>query len=174
MRVLGLDLSIAATGIAGAAGTLGTVINIGAAGDERLTRIRDTVRGHLDFDDRPHLVVIEDVVVRSGASSVLGMLHGVVRADLLDRNIPYVTVPPATLKVYATGRGNATKPDMRMSLYQRAGIDERDDNRVDAWWLRALGHDLAGHPLLDLPKTHRRALDKLALSAAAVTEGNQP
>lgn len=164
MRVLGLDLSITATGVA--TPVLAT-ITPRTSGDRRLVTIRDSIRGLLDSGQPPELVVIEDVVVRSGAASVLGMLHGVVRVDLLDRGIPYVTVPPATLKVYATGKGNATKPDMRMELFRRAGLDERDDNRVDAWWLRALGLDLAGDPPLELPKTHRRALAKLTLPTAA-------
>ena len=56
----------------------------------------------------------------------------------------------------------ATKPDMRMALYQRAGLDERDDNRVDAWWLRQVGLHLLGDPdALNLPKTHLAALDKI-------------
>lgn len=171
-RVLALDLSITGTGVASVAGTLGTIV-VGAhgkqppaIGDARLTRIRDTIRGHLDFDDRPHLVVIEDVVVRSASAAVLGMLHGVVRADLLDRGIPYLLVPPATLKVYGAGRGNATKADMRVSLLQRTGLDRRDDNEVDAAWLRLLALDLLGEPALQLPKTHRRALDKLTPPAA--------
>ena len=73
-----------------------------------------------------------------------------------------VEVTPSTLKKFATGRGNATKPDMRMALFQRAGIDERDDNRVDAWWLRQIGLHLKGHPdAISLPATHTAALAKV-------------
>jgi hypothetical protein len=86
---------------------------------------------------------------------------------LLEVGTPYIVVTPATVKTFATGKGNATKPDMRMSLYQRTGLDIRDDNQVDAWWLRALGCHLLGTPLLDLPKTHLRALDKVDYSRPA-------
>jgi len=66
------------------------------------------------------------------------------------------------LKRYATGKGNATKADMRMALFQRAGLDVRDDNAVDAWWLRAMALDHYGHPLVAMPQTHRQALEKVA------------
>ena len=71
-------------------------------------------------------------------------------------------VTPSTLKKFATGRGNATKPDMRMALYQRAGVDCRDDNQVDAWWLRQLGlHIIEDPDRIPLPLTHTTALAKV-------------
>lgn len=168
--VLGLDLSISSTGVADVHGDRDTITTPGVAGDQRLCAIRDRIRDELTGASPPRgrwpdLVVIEDVVVRSASASVLGMLHGVVRADLIDRAIPYLLVAPATLKVYATSRGNAPKPDLRVELLKRTGVDERDDNAVDATWLRLLGLDLLGAPELDLPKDHRRALSKLALPA---------
>ena len=87
------------------------------------------------------------------------MAQGVVRYILVHTGTRYVTVTAATLKKFATGRGNATKPDMRMALYQRAGIDLRDDNQVDAWWLRQLGLHLLEDPeRMELPQTHLAAL----------------
>ena len=107
------------------------------------------------------LVVIEDFVTRSPAASLLGMVHGAVRLHLWGRGAEFVMVPPASLKRYATGKGNATKADMRMALFQRAGLDVRDDNAADAWWLRAMGLDALGAPVVALPQTHRQALDKV-------------
>jgi Holliday junction resolvasome RuvABC endonuclease subunit len=161
-RVLALDLSISATGIATPAGSLLTVRPSGT-GDRRLVAIRDQVRQFTVT--RPDIAVLEDLPtgVRNAAAGALGMLHGVIRSDLLDRGVPYLTVPPATLKVYATGRGNAPKPDLRMDLYKRTRLDVADDNQVDAAWLRLLALDLAGHPALTLPQTHRRALAKLTM-----------
>ena len=97
------------------------------------------------------------------SAGLTAMAHGVVRLALHQSGAHVLTVPPATLKKYATGRGAATKADMRMALYQRAGLDLRDDNQVDAWWLRALGHQMLGAPVVVLPKAHVAALDKLAL-----------
>lgn len=166
-RVLALDLSLTATGVATPLGALQT-IRPHETGDRRLVDIRGQIRGQiLEALLFPvvDLVVLEDFVVRSSAASVLGMLHGVIRAELLDQGIPYLTVPPATLKVYATGGGRAQKPDMRMALYRRTGLDVPDDNQVDAAWLRLLALDLAGTPEIELPQTHRRALQKLTLPA---------
>ena len=169
-RILALDLSLTATGIAWPDGTLHTY-KPPNRGDYRLVNIGGMVQLAV-FDTNPDLVVFEDLPtgLRNAAAGSLGMLHGAVRFILLEDDegpIPYLTVPPATLKTYATGRGNAPKPDMRMDLYKRTGQDIADDNQVDAAWLRYLALDLHGHPQLTLPATHRRALNKLTLPAAA-------
>jgi Holliday junction resolvasome RuvABC endonuclease subunit len=142
-------------------GSLDTIIPR-EAGDRRLVEIRGRILDALLWPGAD-LVVIEDFVVRSSAASVLGMLHGVIRAELIDQELPYLTVSPKSLKVYAAGNGTASKSDMRMALYKRTGSDVPDDNQADAAWLRLLALDLAGHPEVDLPQTHRRALDKLEL-----------
>lgn len=159
--VLALDLSLAATGIAGPDGRLWTC-KPASKGDHRLLEIVNKVNGTA-IAISPSFVVIEDLPtgLRNAAAGSLGMLHGAVRYALLLSGYSYLTVPPATLKTYATGRGNAQKPDLRMELYKRTGADVADDNQVDAAWLRLLGLDLAGQPELALPQTHRRALDKL-------------
>jgi Holliday junction resolvasome RuvABC endonuclease subunit len=166
-RVLALDLSLTATGICTPEGALATLKPY-TKGDERLLEIPGAIM--TDHAPRaPDLVVMEDVPfgMRNAAAGALGMLHGAVRHQLLAADWPYLTVPPATLKTYATGRGNAPKPDLRMELYKRAGIDVADDNQVDAAWLRYLVLDLLGWPVLELPKTHRRALDKLTPPAGS-------
>lgn len=163
-RVLALDLSLTATGIAVPDGTLDT-LRPGITGDERLNVLRDDIAQLLD-DHKPDLVTIEGPVTRSQAATAIGMLQGAIRVLLRDHIFPYVVVPPATLKTYATGRGNAPKPDLRMALYKRTGLDVADDNQVDAAWLRYLGLDLAGHSELTLPASHRRALAKLTLPEA--------
>ncbi len=167
-RVLGLDLSLTATGVAYTDGSLDTVRPI-TKGDTRLLEIVGRAVDTPVEECEPELVVIEDLPhgLRNAAAGSLGMVHGAVRCALIERQVPYLTVPPATLKTYACGKGNATKPDMRVALLQRTGDDVRDDNQVDAWWLRALALDLAGQPVLELPQTHRRALDKLTFPEGA-------
>lgn len=168
-RVLALDLSMTATGIARPDGYLSTY-SPGAAnlGDQRLTLIRNKVR-HLVIDTEPALVAIEGPVTRSQAATTIGMVHGAVRVELMDTGDRYLLVPPAVLKKYATGKGNAPKPDMRMALYKRTGADVADDNQVDAAWLRLIALDLLGHPEVDMPAAQRDVLGKLASpwSAAA-------
>lgn len=160
LRVLGLDLSLTATGVAMPDGTLATIRTRTKEGDRRLTEIAYAIGRTLHAVD---LAIVEDLPTHAHGAGITGMVHGAVRSELIRFNVPYLLVPAATLKVFATGRGNSKKPELRMELFKRHGLDVADDNQVDAWWLRALGHDLTGQPLLDLPKTHRRALDKLAL-----------
>ena len=69
-----------------------------------------------------------------------------IRLALIESEVPYVTIAPATLKKYATGKGNATKADMRMAWFQRTGEDVRDDDAVDALWLRQIGPALRRCP----------------------------
>jgi Holliday junction resolvasome RuvABC endonuclease subunit len=168
-NVVGIDPSLTATGLAYADGTTATVtFTTATTGDQRLAHIAMHIH-ETGFDPRSgrrvHLAVIEDLPTHAHGAGITGMVQGVVRFQLIRDGIPYITVPAATLKKYATGKGNATKPDMRMELYKRTGIDLKDDNQVDAWWLRALGLELLGEPAVALPKTHTDALGKLVLPA---------
>lgn len=166
-RVIGLDLSLTATGIAPWIDGMPTftVRTATADGDQRLRRIavdaRTEAYDHLKSEPI-ELAVIEDLPTHANSAGITGMVHGAVRCVLMDLYVPYALVPPASLKKYATGRGNATKADMRVALLQRTGMDLRDDNQVDAWWLRAMGLDHLGCPVVEVPKAHRDALAKVA------------
>ena len=159
--VLGIDLSLVATGIADHTGTA-RIRGGDRAGTDRLDWIRDRI---LDQISGVELAVIEGPsygnMSGAGHHEAAGLWWHIACA-LADRRVPYAVIPPSTLKKYATGSGKATKPDMRMALFQRAGIDERDDNKVDAWWLRAAGLEALGCPLVELPAAQRAALDKVA------------
>lgn len=163
--IAGVDPSLTATGIAWPDGHTTTVRSKrGRTGDARLLDLADSIGSLTNAVGRGRgLVVIEDLPTHAHGAGLTGMAQGVIRETLLRYSTPYVTVPAATLKKYACGKGNATKPDMRMAMYQRAGIDCRDDNQVDAWWLRQLGLYAACHPdAIPLPKAHREAALKVS------------
>lgn len=155
--VVGLDLSMSATGLATALGSTATLRPL-RKGDHRLVELVDNV---LVFVAEAELVVIEDLVTRTPAASVIGMVHGAVRTMLLRSFIPYVLLTPATLKKFATGRGNAGKPEMAVALFKRAGLELGDDNQVDAAWLRFAGLAMLGHPVFPLPAAQLAALPAL-------------
>lgn len=169
MNVVGIDPSLTATGLAYADGSTATVtFSKATTGDQRLASIATQINNpEFQYADgrRVDLAILEDLPTHAHGAGITGMVQGVVRVQLMRDGIPYITVPAATLKKFATGKGNATKPDMRMELYKRTGIDLKDDNQVDAWWLRALGLELLGDPVVALPKTHTDALGKLTLPA---------
>ncbi len=169
--VVGLDLSITATGVALADGSLLTVGPPAKLGDRRLTAIVDRLEHAPAMVYAADLVVIEGPVVRSSAAVVIGMVHGAVRSMLLGYGTPYAIVPPATLKKYATGKGNTDKTAMALALYKRTGLELADDNQVDAWWLRAAGLHHLGCPIVDVPQAQADALAKVEWPTLDVIDG---
>lgn len=166
LRVLGLDLSITAPGIALPDGTTRTVKTNSKAGDRRLQHIVDEVglalgEGPDGVGDGVDLVVIEDLPTHAKSAGITGMVHGAVRLRLIDFGTPYVLVTPATLKAYATGRGNADKTAMAVAALKRTGREFADDNQCDAAWLRWAGLDALGHPEFPMPAAQRERLAKV-------------
>jgi hypothetical protein len=157
LRVLGLDLSITATGFALPDGQTGTFKGPWK-GDWRLVAIKHAVAGHADAVD---LAVIEDLPTHAKSAGITGMVHGAVRAVLMELGVPYVLITPATLKAYATGKGNADKTAMAIAALKRAGREFGDDNQCDAAWLRWAGLDWYGQPEFDIPKAQRDRLAKV-------------
>jgi Holliday junction resolvasome RuvABC endonuclease subunit len=162
MRVIGIDPSLTATGIAYADGSTSTVTyEKTTTGDQRLAVIYELVQDATAVPFRAvsvDLAVVEDLPTHAHGAGKTGMAQGVVRLALISLSVPYILVTAATLKKLATGKGTASKSEMRMQLYKRFGLDIADDNQVDAWWLRAMGCAHYGDPVIDLPKTHLAAL----------------
>jgi Holliday junction resolvasome RuvABC endonuclease subunit len=170
VRVLGLDLSLTATGVALPNGTCRTIKTNPADGDLRLLQISESIRVAVTVTGPVDLAVIEDLPVGARAAGITGMVHGVARAALAAADVPYALVSPATLKAYATGSGNADKTAMALAAFKRHGIEFADDNQCDAWWLRAAGHERLAQPLVSLPAVQIARLAKgkwPALPAAA-------
>ncbi|MGW1732143.1 hypothetical protein [Streptomyces sp. NPDC001999] len=77
-------------------------------GDRRLLQIAEAARmavggEHFGLGPAPDLVVLEDIPQNSFAAKPISMVHGVVRAVLIEAGAPYALVTAATLKAYATG-----------------------------------------------------------------------
>lgn len=162
IKVVGLDLSITCTGYARTDGTTGTVPTKTNDRDQRLIIIREALRPVVED---AHAAVLEDATsgLRGAAMLAVHHLQGVVRALLMDLGVPYAVVPPNTLKKYATGDGGASKTDMAMAAFKRAGIEFEKDkggDQCDAWWLRCAGleHWEPGSVPAVLPAAQRAAL----------------
>lgn len=170
-HVLALDLSLTATGVCWVQPgdtepdpfTIRTSPkdHMGARLACVVSRLLDLVGCHQGLADPGCHVILEDLPTHARAAGKTGMVHGAVRLALWQESVPVLTVPPATLKTWATGKGNAGKPEMLAEAIKRLGFAGHDDNEVDALWLWTLGAHVVGDPVVDLPKTHTRALDKL-------------
>lgn len=157
MRIVGLDLSLTATGIATDTHTIRVApTRLKLAGPARLAWLRDTIAEHVTNAD---LAIIEGYAYGTKHQrEALGELGGVIRVMLWDHQIAHTTIPPATLKQYATGHGNAQKQTMVLAAQRHLGYTGNDHNCADALWLAAAAKDHYRLATPALPATQRALL----------------
>ncbi|WP_141360811.1 crossover junction endodeoxyribonuclease RuvC [Glutamicibacter uratoxydans] len=131
-------------------GSLETIKTKPADKDWRLVEIADTSDNGF-IHQSPDLVVMEDLPRNAMHAGITGMVQGVIREKLQRHCIPYALVVPSTLKKAATGDGRADKKKMLAHYTQATSLVNKDDNQVDAFWLRQVGLALTGqeHHLAD-------------------------
>lgn len=160
-RVLAIDPSLTASGVAHPGGGTCLWTPGDLRGTDRLSYLHTLCSNILEHV-KPDVVVLEGYSYASkNQAHQMGELGAALRLAIWWAKVPCVVIPPAVLKKAATGKGNATKPDMRMALFQRAGVDIRDDNEVDAAWLRHAALVHYGWPEVELPKAQSDVLDKI-------------
>lgn len=141
IRVLGLDLSLGQTGIALPDGELATIRpHRTDTGYARHWTVADAVAGHV-HTSAPDVVLIEGYLLFGKRPNIAGLeIGGIVRAILHRRGVPFVDVPPSTLKVFAVNDGRATKEQMFDAARALCAQDPpRNDDEADAFWLRRMG-----------------------------------
>ncbi|TXS13394.1 hypothetical protein EAO71_35740 [Streptomyces sp. ms191] len=158
--VIGLDLSLTSTGIAGV--DWADAIKPRQKGHMRLSWIRCEIADRIRLAD---LVVVEGPSYKhgheAGAHERAG-LWWLVTHDLWRRDLPYAVCPPAQRAMYATGKGNAGKGEVRDGVRTWFGVECDGAARydmADAVSMAALGAHWLGYPVADLPDTHTRALN---------------
>jgi Holliday junction resolvasome RuvABC endonuclease subunit len=161
-KVAGLDLSITATGVTHtvADAPCWHLVRTRGTKDDRLVVIRNQVRTYVLGAE---LVLIEGYLNHSKSAGITGMVHGAVRSMLIEQGIPYATLPPSSLKKYATGNGGSKtdKRAMALAAYKRAEVEFTDDNTCDAWWLWVAACDYLGSARFVLPALNRESLGKI-------------
>ena len=60
---------------------------------------------------------------RGDAVTKIAENGGVLKHEMLNYGIPFETVPPTTIKKYATRKGNAKKLDMYDAFVERTGVE---------------------------------------------------
>lgn len=78
-------------------------------------------------------------------------IGGLLRDLLTRRDVPWVELPPTSLKAYATGQGRAKKYVMIKSALDLLGVETKDDDACDALWLATFGRHLMGSVTKGLP-----------------------
>lgn len=149
MKILGLDLA-SKTGWAildGAGIVSGTWDCSPRRGDStsmRLIYLRAQLRRIAT--ESPKLVVYEAALAHGGpgsqAAAIAHELAGVLKTWCHDEGIPHHAVHVSTLKKWATGRGNAKKPEMVAAAEAVLGRKVKDDNEADAVHLARYGWDV--------------------------------
>ncbi|MFF9200005.1 hypothetical protein ACF09L_32840 [Streptomyces sp. NPDC014779] len=157
--VIGLDLSLTSTGIAGESWT-----------DRIRTKTRGDMRLHYLVGQVATFIRAADLVVLEGPSYGHGAMAGhedlaglrvLVRQYCHRHQIPYAVIPPSTLKLYATGYGKASKGEVRSAVADRYGVHTEGAARydeADAYVAMAAGMDWLGYQLAPVPERAAKAL----------------
>jgi crossover junction endodeoxyribonuclease RuvC len=176
VKVVGLDLSLASTGVAVADEAGG--IELGQirtkptghgliARRERLRSIRLALRRDLDGAD---LVVLEGLAYasRSPHATERAGLWWLVVDHLIGNQVPVAVVSPTARAKYATGKGNAGKDQVLAAVVRRyPDVDVTGNDQADALILAAMGARSRGCPIepggiTGLPQTHLDAMTRVA------------
>lgn len=163
VEVIGVDWSLAATGVCDAMGVRRTLVPPTKDRVDRLVWFfRQAQTLVADHDLLATVLVFEQPFVagpaRGQSTLDLGRLYGVIDVALRHWQGRVAWVAPSTLKKFATGSGASKKGDLRVEAYKRGGVDIADDNQCDAWWLRLMGLYQYGAQAFDLPASHVQAL----------------
>jgi crossover junction endodeoxyribonuclease RuvC len=173
VKVVGLDLSLTATGVAVidtvCAVHYTTVIQTKEKEYKRLRcivrEIRDTIFDNTNVD----LVVVEGPSYGSTGRAFhqIAGLWWLVTYILTVNEQPFAVVPPTSAKLYLTGSGRASKDDMVREATRRFDWFKGDNNQADALALCAMGLDWFGLPVVRMPEKNRGALTKIDWPAGA-------
>lgn len=164
-KVVGLDLSLTCSGVAGDGWTDTIKPNAKARGHERLAWIIDRIGDFVMFAD---LVVIEGPAYGSQRGGLQRGVHEraglwwLATHKLWSCKTTFAVADPTAVKKYATGKGNADKAAVMLAVARRFPWFEGGEDEADALVLAAMGFDQIGAPLEPMPLTHRAALAAVA------------
>lgn len=164
--VVGIDLSLTETGVScGAHGdpeqaTFRLPFR-DARGPHRLEMILSNLAPHLE---RRHadVAVLEGWGHLQAAALAVIEAHGVVKLHAYQQHTPLVLVPPTSMKLFATGKGNATKAQTVLAADRRHGYPGDNENEAEAWLLRAMGEAHYNREPGELTQYELRALSAIS------------
>lgn len=159
MRVVGVDPSTARIGYA-SDDVVRSLMSTAGAKDpaRRLHELRREFVGILRrFPPLPDLVAVEGYSLGGAVGQLakfrIGEVGGMIRLALFDLDVPFVEIPPKSVKRYATGNGNADK-DRMVAAALELGAPVTNHDEADAWHLRRMAR--AAHGLELVEHDHER------------------
>lgn len=160
---MGIDPSLTSTGVSVGGQTVS--IRPDSTGPERLVEIRDqimyTIRHH-----QINCVAIEhySYASRNSQAHSIGELGGVLRVALFEAKVATIEIPPTCRAKFATGKGNAGKPEVVSAISAKTGIvwgGGDGSDRCDAWVLEEMLRYKLGFPSHNWSKANVDALEKV-------------
>lgn len=151
---IGLDLSLRSTGYAvafdGVVRITGAIMHPKLRGPTRLLAIVDDVMEIVRYQNKQLrkgdvlIIAIEGYAMRAkGRVMDIAELGGLVKLSLYEYHPANIwLVPPSSLKLFATGKGNADKDMMRASAGKDSGTYFRSNDEADAYWLSKVAFSL--------------------------------
>lgn len=163
---LGIDQSLQSTGVSvishsGARLHLETITPKKQTGVVRLAFIRDALYEVLLAHPGMKQAALEGYAYDVGAGRVfeLGEVGGAMKMALHDAAIPFVVVPPASLKLFVAGKGSASKDQMREAVLRKWKEDIQQNDACDAYGLAQVARSF--HLTLGSTRDELEVLKKL-------------
>lgn len=139
---VGLDKSLTSTGICHIypdGSIVQDEISVNGYGIARITAIGKRILAHISPLNNPFVCMEGYAFDRMNRSHELGELGGIIKLFLDTRKIPWLEVPPTTLKKFVTGKGNTKKNLMPMHVIKRFGFEPVGGDAADAIGCAFLG-----------------------------------
>lgn len=141
--VVGIDPSMKSGYVA--LGLSGTLIDSkhllfsGEKGCKRLHLIAQSISSLLE-QHKPRAVVIEGLGFANKFTKVeMAQVGIVIRIECWKQGLEWWEVPPAVLKKWTTGKGNALKSDMAKAVREKWDFTSKSDDVIDAYALARIG-----------------------------------
>jgi crossover junction endodeoxyribonuclease RuvC len=149
MRIAGIDQSLTSTGVVILDDQGNKIMNWAIKsklrGTERLIDIEERLIGQLkQLNVEKAYMEGYAMGIRGGHVFDLGELGGVLKVGLHRVGIPVAIIPPACVKKFASGKGNAQKDDMKLAVFKRWNAEFPTIDEVDAYVIARMGLVLAG------------------------------
>jgi len=140
IATMGIDLSLTSTGVS--IGGVTASIRKTSRGVQRLLEVRNDLI-YMAKEHSVDCVAIEHYSYASQNSQAhsIGEMGGVMRITLYEAGIPFVEIPPTCRAKFATGKGNAGKPEVVSAISAITGIvwsGGDGSDRCDAWVLEEM------------------------------------